>query len=79
MNLKGSGILKSPPPLGIQVFKGYKNVALTRLTARFIAHHPISHEFQGIVRSTYGIQVLGQHTDFCRVHYIESYSKLRPI
>ena len=30
MNLKGSGIGKSPPPRGIQMFKGYKNVALTR-------------------------------------------------
>ena len=32
MNLKGSGIGKSLPPRGIQMFKGYKNVALTRLT-----------------------------------------------
>ena len=47
MNLKGSGTLKNPPPSGIQMYKGYKNVVLTRLTAKFIARHPISHQFLG--------------------------------
>ena len=46
IDLKGNGTLKKPPPYGIQMYKGYKNVALTRKTANFVTHHPIAKAFR---------------------------------
>jgi hypothetical protein len=46
INLKGSGTLKDAPPYGIVMYKGYKNVALTRNTVDFVINHPIAAAFQ---------------------------------
>ena len=46
MNLKSNGKPKEPPPHNIKMFKGYKNVALTRKTAHFVIHHPIVKQFR---------------------------------
>ena len=40
---------KSPPPYGIKVFKGYKNVILRRDMTNFIINHPVAKIFREFV------------------------------
>lgn len=40
-----SASLKSPPPFGLTVYKGVKNVVITRNFSNFVLDHPVATEF----------------------------------
>ena len=44
--------MKGPPPFGLQIFKGYKNVALTHRTAQFVAQDPVAKAFRHWLKDT---------------------------
>ena len=41
---------KEPPPYGLKIFKGYKNVILRRDMVNFFINHPISNMFRQYVQ-----------------------------
>ena len=70
MDLKGNGTLKKPPPYGIQMYKGYKNVALTRKTANFVTHHPIAKDFREWLADTL-IPDESYYATLARIHQLD--------
>ena len=45
-------VKKKPPPFGLKVFKGFKNVILRRDFVRFVITHPIAKAFRIFLQDT---------------------------
>ena len=43
---------KPPPPFGLKIYKGYKNVLIRRDFADFIINHPVAQSFSNYLRDT---------------------------